>query len=63
MEKYYISEVLLYPLMRYYGYNSNAVIKDPLFADADKLDFTVCPNSPAVKIGFAPWDYSAAGIH
>ncbi len=62
MEKYYMSEVLIYPLMRYYGYYNNCVVKNPLFADVDNLDFTVCPNSPAIKMGFVPWDYSIAGI-
>ncbi len=63
MEKYYVSEVILYPLMKIEGYYNNCVVKDPLFADIDKLDFTVCPNSPALAMGFVPWDYSAAGIH
>ncbi len=55
-------EVHPYPLMMIEGYYKNAVVKDPLFADIDNLDFTVCPNSPALDMGFVPWDYSAAGI-
>jgi hypothetical protein len=48
--------------MRWMGYYKNGVFCDPLFADAKNFDFTLAPDSPAFeKIGFEPWDYSAAG--
>ncbi len=34
---------------------------DPLFADAAAGDFSLRPDSPAFKLGFTPFDLSAAG--
>ena len=34
---------------------------DPLFADWQKRDFTLSPDSPALKLGFRPFDPSLAG--
>jgi len=39
----------------------NAVVADPLFADAAKGDFRLKEGSPALKIGFVPWDYARSG--
>ena len=39
----------------------HAVMADPLFADAAKNDFRLKEGSPALKIGFVPWDYAQAG--
>ena len=38
-----------------YGYYKNAVIADPQFKDPGKRDFTLLPDSPALKIGFVPF--------
>lgn len=44
------------------GYYKNGIIADPLFKDALNFDFTLDPNSPAVKeLGFEIWDYAEAG--
>ena len=63
MQNYQFWETKIYPLVKLEGYYCNATVKDPLFADIDKLDFTVCPNSPALLMNFVPWDYSDAGIN
>ena len=41
---------------------TGGVFADPLFVNADKLDFRLQPDSPALKLGFEPWDYTTAGI-
>ncbi len=43
------------------GYYKNGVYADPLFADIETRDFTLSPDSPAIKAGFVPWDYRQAG--
>jgi hypothetical protein len=43
------------------GHDMASIVADPLFADADKGDFTLKPGSPASKIGFEPIDLSQAG--
>lgn len=43
------------------GYYNNAVFENPLFKDAQNRDFTIAENSPAIEMGFKPWDYNEAG--
>ena len=35
---------------------------DPGFVDPDKLDFHLKPDSPALALGFKPFDWSSAGV-
>ncbi len=41
------------------GYYNNGIFNDPLFKDPANRDFTLATNSPALDIGFEPWEYCA----
>jgi hypothetical protein len=43
------------------GYDIHSLIADPLFVASDKGDFTLRPDSPALKLGFEPIDLSKVG--
>ena len=43
------------------GKETGGAYGDPLFADPQHFDFTLKPNSPALKLGFKPFDSSRAG--
>ncbi|MBN1803847.1 MAG: right-handed parallel beta-helix repeat-containing protein [Sedimentisphaerales bacterium] len=45
------------------GHDIGTIIADPMFVDAGNCDFRLKPNSPALKIGFKPFDYSKAGVY
>ena len=44
------------------GGDVNSVYADPKFVDGDALDFRLKPDSPALKLGFKPFDYHRAGL-
>jgi len=43
------------------GQDLNSIIADPLFVDPERDDFRLKPDSPALKVGFQPFDASRAG--
>jgi hypothetical protein len=43
------------------GHDQHSTIADPLFTDAPNHNFHLKPNSPALPLGFQPFDYSQAG--
>jgi len=45
------------------GHDKNSIIADPLFLDPENFDFRLKPDSPAVKLGFKPFDYGKAGVY
>jgi len=43
------------------GLDRNSVVGDPLLVDPEKGDFSLKPESPALKLGFKPIDISTVG--
>ena len=41
---------------------TGGVYADPLFEDAAANDFRLKSGSPALALGFEPWDYSVSGL-
>ncbi len=45
------------------GHDEHSIIADPLFIDPENNDYHLRPDSPALKIGFRPFDYGQAGVY
>ncbi|MFO0788143.1 MAG: right-handed parallel beta-helix repeat-containing protein [Pirellulales bacterium] len=44
------------------GLDIGSIVADPKFVDAEHYDFHLEPDSPALALGFKPFDYSKAGV-
>ena len=44
-----------------FGEDAHSIVADPLFVAPEKDDFRLKEDSPAIKLGFKPFDYSKAG--
>ena len=44
------------------GFDTHSVVADPLFVDPENDDYTLRPDSPALKMGFKPIDLSGVGL-
>ena len=45
------------------GHDAHGAIADPLFVDPAKGDWTLKPDSPALKLGFKPFDWHDTGVY
>jgi hypothetical protein len=43
------------------GHDRNSRVADPLFRDPGQDDYRLAPESPALAVGFVPFDFSKAG--
>ena len=44
------------------GHEAGSIIADPLFVAPEREDFRLKQGSPALKVGFKPFDYSNVGV-
>ena len=42
--------------------DEHSLAEDPLFVDPENGDFRLKPDSPALKMGFVPFDMSKVGL-
>lgn len=45
------------------GRDKSSLVADPLSENPQEYDFRLKPDSPAIKLGFKPFDYSRAGVY
>jgi len=45
------------------GHERGSIIADPKFANPAKYQFELDGDSPAIKLGFKPFDYTKAGVY
>ncbi len=45
------------------GHETGSVVADPQFADPAQGDYRVKPSSPALALGFKPFDWTQAGVY
>ncbi len=45
------------------GHDTHSVVADPRFAGPKSGDFHLPADSPALALGFVPWDYHQAGLY
>ena len=47
---------------QFMGRDATSVVADPLFVAPEKGDWTLRPDSPALALGFVPFDWKLAGV-
>ena len=47
---------------QFMGRDSTSAVADPLFVAPEKGDWTLRPESPALRLGFVPFDWKLAGV-
>jgi len=45
------------------GHDAGSIVADPKFRNATEDDFNLAADSPALKLGFKPFDYRSAGVY
>jgi hypothetical protein len=45
------------------GHEKGSIVADPKFVDPQHDNFALSPESPALSVGFKPFDYSKAGVY
>ncbi len=45
------------------GHEEGSIVADPKFADPANRDFRLAADSPAIELGFQPFDYAKAGVY
>ena len=45
------------------GKDTRSLVADPKFADAENGDYHLPADTPALKVGFKPFDYTKAGVY
>lgn len=45
-----------------WGWDLGSIVADPKFVGPSRYDFRLRPNSPTLKIGFVPFDYTRASV-
>ncbi len=45
------------------GHEQGSIVADPKFVDPTAGDYTLAEDSPALKLGFKPFDYTKAGVY
>jgi len=57
-----IKDVAYFKEWQALGFDKHSLVKDPLFVDLDNDNYSIKPNSPALKVGFKSFDHTNLGL-